>query len=205
MKSIDINEIAKNFQSHEFYNEDDIKIYAYSDIILPIQNIYAPNALFQSEHTYLRGGRADGTISNLVIEYKKKGHFKKQRGKEDALFGRKQEKNDSGLYQYIINSINGNEINDSILETFGLGFDGEQWLVARFAKSKESNKLDLTRTRFEDIYGKQKISLNYKFKYKTFPFKEGIEQIITLISSTNKIKKTYLVYSILSPKWYQMV
>lgn len=188
MRNVDINAIARDFQSRQLSTEDDVKIYTYSDIILPIQKCYAPNASFQSEHTYLKGGRADGTISNLVIEYKKKGHFKTQRGKEDALFGRKQEKNDSGLYQYIINSVTGNEINDSILETFGVGFDGERWLVARFSKSKESNELDLTRTRFEDIYEKQKIILNYKFKYKTFSFKEGIEQIITLISSTNKIK-----------------
>lgn len=188
MKQINIDEISKNFRKRKLLTEDDVKIYTYSDIILPIQKIFAPNTSFQSEHTFLKGGRADGTISNLVIEYKKKGHFKTDQGKKDALYGRKQKKNDSGLYQYIINSIKEDYIDDTILDTFGIGFDGEQWLVARFAKTTIKKDLDLSRTRFEDIYGDKKVKLEYEFKYKTLGFKDGIEQIITLISSTDKIK-----------------
>ena len=188
MKNINITELSKNFHSKQLLTEDDVKINTYSDIILPIQKVFAPNMVFKSEHKYLKGGRVDGTISNLVIEYKKKGYFQTLKGRYEALYGRKQEENDSGLYQYIINSVDGKKINDTLLDTFGIGFDGEQWLVACFIKSKESNELDLTRTRFEEFYGQEKIKTNYRFKYKVFPFKEGIEQIVTLISATEKIK-----------------
>ena len=45
--------------------------------------------------------------------------------------------------------LRGDTIDDSILDTFGIGFDGQTWIVARFAKSLEINSLDLTRTRFK--------------------------------------------------------
>ncbi len=193
--------IFKQFSSRELSNEDDVKIYTYSDIILPIQKKYAPTTSFHSEHTFAKGGRADGTISNLVLEYKKKGHFSKKSGIEEALYGRNQKANDSGLYQYIINKIDGNEIDDSILDTFGIGFDGKSWIIARFAKSSEIHSLDLTRTRFEDIYHSKSVNLFYKFKHKIFPFKEGVEEIITLFNSTEKMRLSKETLSqVINPK-----
>lgn len=180
--------ISKQFPKRILHSEDDVKIYTYSDIIFPIQQIYAPTATFYSEKTFAKGGRADGTIANLVLEYKKNGYFSKQKGIDEALFGRQQKSNDSGLYQYIINTITGDAINDSILDTFGIGFDGKKWIIARFSKSSESYPLDLTRTRFKDIYKADSIDVFYKFKYKTMPFNEGVEQLITLFSSTEKTK-----------------
>ena len=193
--------IFKQFSSRELSNEDDVKIYTYSDIILPIQQIYAPTASFHSEYSFAKGGRADGTIANLVLEYKKKGYFLRESGVEEALYGRKQKTNDSGLYQYIINKIDGDEVDDSILDTFGIGFDGNSWIIARFAKSSKVASLDLTRTRFEDIYNTKTIDVFYKFKYKKFPFKEGVEEIITLFKSTEKIKLSKETLSqVINPK-----
>ena len=99
--TFEINDIIRQFKSRTLKTEDDIKIYAYSDIFSPIQKKYAPYTIFQSEHTFAKGGRVDGTIANLVIEYKKYNYFVRERGEKEALFGREQGKNDSGLYQYI--------------------------------------------------------------------------------------------------------
>lgn len=185
---IDINHIVEQFQSETFNSEDDIKLKTYADIILPIKNQFAPNANFNSEHVFVAGGRADGTIGNLVIEYKKKNYFQTKYGCDEALYGRKQDKNDSGLYEYIIDSIKGNDINDTILDTFGIGFDGETWLVARFIKTNEAQPLNITRTRFAQKYHSQTQSAPYQFSFKKFSLVEGILQLITLFSSTEKIK-----------------
>lgn len=174
------------FSRRNFVVEDDVKVFTFSDIILPIQEKYAPNTTFQSEFSFAQAGRADGTVGNLVLEYKKYKYFTKDKGIKEALFGRN--KSDSGLYQYIINRISGSKIDDSILDTFGIGFDGNQWIVARFAQSRENKSLDITRTRFNKIYGVDKLDCPYEFKYKVFNFTEGIEQIITLFSSTEKTK-----------------
>lgn len=171
-----IDDILREFKSRTLKTEDDVKIYAYSDIFSPIQKKYAPHTTFQSEKTFVKGGRADGTIANLVIEYKKYNHFEKNKGENEALFGREQNKNDSGLYQYILNSISGDVIDDSILETFGVGFDGNEWLFARFAKVIEEQSIDLTRTRFEGIYGNKEIKCPYEFTWKKFNFRDGLEQ-----------------------------
>ena len=188
--SIDIDDLLREFQSRTLKNEDDVKIYAYSDIFSPIQKEYAPHTTFQSEKTFVKGGRADGTIANLVIEYKKYNHFQKNKGENEALFGREQNKNDSGLYQYILNSISGDVIDDSILETFGVGFDGNEWLFARFAKAIEEQRIDLTRTRFEEIYENKEIKCPYEFTWKKFNFRDGLEQLILLFNSTEKTKIT---------------
>ena len=188
--SIDIDDLLREFRSRTLKNEDDVKLYAYSDIFSPIQKEYAPHTTFQSEKTFVKGGRVDGTIANLVIEYKKYNHFQKNKGENEALFGREQNKNDSGLYQYILNSISGDVIDDSILETFGVGFDGNEWLFARFAKSIEEQRIDLTRTRFEEIYENKEIKCPYEFTWKKFNFRDGLEQLILLFNSTEKTKIT---------------
>lgn len=187
---IHVDDIIREFKSRTLKTEDDVKIYAYSDIFSPIQKEYGPHTTFQSEKTFVKGGRADGTIANLVIEYKKYSHFEKAKGVNEALFGREQNKNDSGLYQYILNCISGDEIDDSILETFGVGFDGNEWLFARFAKVIEEQSLDLTRTRFEEIYGNKEIKCPYEFVWKKFNFRDGLEQLILLFNSTEKTKIT---------------
>lgn len=187
---VDINQIQKDFKSRILHSEDDVKIYAYSDIFSPIQKIYAPHTTFQSERTFVKGGRADGTIANLVIEYKKNKYFQTSKGIQEALTGREQNKNDSGLYQYILNSIVGDEIDDSILDTFGVGFDGNEWIFARFAKITDNKIIDVSRTRFSEIYNSKEINRPYEFKYKKFNFQDGIEQLILLFNSTEKTKIT---------------
>lgn len=188
--SIHIDDLLREFRSRTLKTEDDVKIYAYSDIFSPIQKEYAPHTTFQSERTFVKGGRADGTIANLVIEYKKYNHFEKSKGELEALFGREQSKNDSGLYQYILNSVIGDVIDDSILETFGVGFDGNEWLFARFAKVVEEHSIDLTRTRFEELYKSNETECPYKFTWKKYNFRDGLEQLILLFNSTEKTKIT---------------
>ncbi|MDU8931473.1 Eco57I restriction-modification methylase domain-containing protein [Lactococcus cremoris] len=98
------------------------------------------------------------------------------------------DKNDSGLYQYIINSIEDNKIGDTIFDTFGIGFDGVSWLFSRFVPSEDEVELDITRTRFEDIYKSDKISFNAKFVTKKMELEDGIEQLIVLLNSTEKTR-----------------
>ncbi|KZK09954.1 hypothetical protein V4_0829 [Lactococcus cremoris] len=189
MQTLNKRNLANAFKSRKFTKEDDIKLFAFADIFNPIQSVYAPHTVFQSEHTYAKGGRADGTVSNLAIEYKKYNHFKTQRGMDEALYGRRlKDKNDSGLYQYIINSIEDNKIGDTIFDTFGIGFDGVSWLFSRFVPSEDEVELDITRTRFEDIYKSDKISFNAKFVTKKMELEDGIEQLIVLLNSTEKTR-----------------
>ncbi len=188
--TFEINDIIRQFKSRTLKTEDDIKIYAYSDIFSPIQKKYAPYTIFQSEHTFAKGGRVDGTIANLVIEYKKYNYFVRERGEKEALFGREQGKNDSGLYQYILNSIKGSEINDTIMDTFGIGFDGVKWIFARFAKDNKNHELDLTRTRFEEHYKLKQKEFPYKFVWHKLDFGVGLEELVVLFNSTEKTKIT---------------
>lgn len=188
--TLEIGNIKEQFKGRSFKTEDDIKLYAYSGIFLPIQKYFAPHATFQSERTFVKGGIVGGTISNLVIEYKKHNYFKKIKGLNATLFGCNQIENDSGLYQYILNSMIGDEINDTILDTFGIGFDGNEWVFARFAKDNKLNKLDLTRTRFESYYKIKELDSYYKFVWKKFDFSSGLEQLIILFNSTEKTKIT---------------
>lgn len=187
---LDIEQLIYSFESHPLRNEDDVKLFAYADIFSSIQKVFAPNAHFYSEQTFVKGGRADGTLSNIVIEYKKFDHFKNKIGIDEALFGRVQKKNDSGLYQYIINSVDGDKINDSLLDTFGVGFDGRQWVIARFAAINYEKDIDLTRTRFNAIYGSNTLKVKYDFRYEIFDMASGIKQLILLFNSTNKKRLT---------------
>lgn len=201
MGNISIPQIADRFRLNVLSNEDDVKLHAYADIFKQIKDVYAPSLAFNSEYKFVKGGRADGTISNLVIEYKKYKYFDKQKGINEALFGRKQKNNDSGLYQYIINSISGDSVDDSILSTFGIGFDGNKWLIARFKKSSTLSEMDVSKTRFEGIYGCNKIDTIYTFDYKKYDLEDGIEELVTLFSSTQKMSLTKSnLIGVVSPK-----
>ena len=187
MQDINIDSILDSFKNQTFANEDDIKIHTYSSIIEPIRKIYAPHVKFLSEHNFKKGGRADATVGNIVIEYKKYNYFSKNTGINEALYGRKSKINDSGLYQYIINSIENNDVDDSILDTFGVGFDGKQWIISRFMKSGDLQDIDLTRTRFESSQSSLR-KLPYKFVHKVYNLREGIKEIISLFNAMNKLK-----------------
>ena len=187
MQDINIDSILNSFKNQTFANEDEVKIHTYSSIIEPIRKVYAPHVKFSSEYNFKKGGRADATVGNIVIEYKRYNYFSKTAGINEALYGRKSKINDSGLYQYIINSIENNDIDDSILDTFGVGFDGKQWIISRFMKSSGLQDIDLTRTRFDSAQNSFR-KLPYKFVYKVYNMREGIKEIISLFNAMNKLK-----------------
>lgn len=187
MQDINIDSILNSFKNQNFANEDEVKIHAYSSIIEPIRKVYAPHVTFRSERRFAKGGRADATVGNIVIEYKRYDHFSNNSGINEALYGRNSKNNDSGLYQYIIGSIENDTVDDSILDVFGIGFDGKQWIVSRFMKSNSCHNIDLTRTKFESTQGPTK-SLPYKFVYKIYNLREGIKEIVSLFNSMNKLK-----------------
>ena len=179
--------IIKNFMLNQFNNEDDVKIHAYSEIFKPLKNEFAPTSQFHSEK-FIASSRPDGTISNIIIEYKKYDYFSTSKGKNEALYGRKNQI-DSGVYQYIINSIDSSEIDDTICDTFGVCFDGVKWIVARFVHSSIPTVIDLRLTKYEteDI---KELECNYKFLYNEYDLSRGIEQLISIFKSTEKKKIT---------------
>lgn len=65
-KLIDLELLKKNFLKHRgnFGVEDNVKIHFASEIITPLLKAISPEetSMFQSEYTYLSGGRADATF-----------------------------------------------------------------------------------------------------------------------------------------------
>lgn len=192
MDNIDyLNQIKENFYNNSNFkntrDEDNVKLNTFAYIIEPISKKYGnKDMLFDSEHRYFHGGRSDGTIGRLVFEYKESGHFKSSSGIDEALFGRNVNKNDSGLYNYLIDSIDkdSEDIDDSIFNTNGVAFDGYKWIFARFEKSSSTNNIDVRNTRFDD--GKEHL-YNAEFIYYETDFETGLKNLITLVKSTDRI------------------
>lgn len=203
-KKLVLKELRKNFQSHHFNNEDDIKINFYSEIIKPILNVVNPTYAnqFNSEKRLLAGGRTDATFKNVSFEYKKYGHFGNSSGISEALYGRKSSKNDHGLYDYIISDSGVIDTDDEqiiiskLLDNIGVGFDGKNFIFARFIRSSIKTKLDCSKTTVK-IQGE----LGIEFKYQIKDFDSGLRRLVLILKQQNKIalnKKNLL--SIINPK-----
>lgn len=182
--------IKNNFYSHNFINEDDVKLQSYANIFKPILDEVNPSSSkeFRSEHTYLHGGRSDALYRNISIEYKGFQYFQKQKYIDEALYGR--DKSDSGLYQYILNSSNLN-LNDSnedmcnkIEKNVGIGFDGETFIFCRFVKSVKNHKVDFSKSKLDIT---NSLNLKLKFEYTKATFKDGLNQLILLLKQQHKI------------------
>ncbi|WP_225425367.1 Eco57I restriction-modification methylase domain-containing protein [Apilactobacillus timberlakei] len=186
MNNIDIEKIKRDFYNHTKMkssgDEDNIKINTYSFILSPIFQVNNNLGLFDSEHSYLKAGRSDGTINGLVFEYKKSNYFNSEKGIHEALYGRNNK--DSGLYNYILDCMENDYIDDSIFETTGVGFDGYQWIFARFIPDSNLNTINSTKT---NINSNINANYNAKFNYRRLNFEDGIKELSILIKSTNKI------------------
>lgn len=200
-----LKELKKEFNSHRLNSEDDVKIHFYADILKPML-ASNPDVLesFNSEHTFLKGGYADATVSNVSFEYKDYGMFDRESGKSEALFGRKLKKGlDRGLYDYIISH---SEINKSDSESvivkkltngYGVGFDGKSFIFARYVPSSRYETLDVSKTQHKE----ETFNLPVKFVWETSNFDHGLYKLSLLFQQTQKLALTKgNLVNIISPK-----
>ncbi|MBU3202755.1 Eco57I restriction-modification methylase domain-containing protein [Clostridium algidicarnis] len=192
-RSLNLNDLKNNFRSNRFNNEDDIKVNFHTDIVKPILRAVNPlqASQYNSENRLLSGGIPDATFQNISFEYKKYGHFDSIKGIEEALYGRKQGKTDHGLYDYIISDSeiksddNEDIITEKITNNIGVGFDGKQFIFARFIKTTSKNKIDTTKTNLESL---PEIKVEFQSEIKNFD--TGIRKLTLLLRQQNKMALT---------------
>lgn len=185
---MDLHKLESNFKKNTFKNEDDIKIHFHSDIIEPILKEFNPQMVghYHSEHVLKYGGRTDATFQNISFEFKKEAYFDKQSGIDEAVRGRNEL--DHGLYDYLISNAEIDDKDDidlkikKILSGIGVGFDGKQFVFARFIPSTQKKSLDTNKVKV-----KIQEPVNLDFTYEVKPFYMGIKKLVLLLKQTNKI------------------
>lgn len=199
---MDLKKIEQNFKKNIFKNEDDIKIHFHSEIIKPLLEKLNPDMVgqYHSEDVLLAGGRTDATFQNLLFELKKEGHFSKESGVKEALFGRNMK--DHGLYDYMISyaQIKENdkdeEIAKKIMNGIGIGFDGKKFIFARFIPSPQKNKINT-----EKLNISIENALNIQFVYEVKEFTTGLKRLALLLKQREKISLTkQTLCSVINPK-----
>ncbi|MBQ3270794.1 MAG: SAM-dependent DNA methyltransferase [Clostridia bacterium] len=185
---MDIKALQSEFNSHIYNNEDDIKLHFHSDIIKPILEKVNPKQVSQyhSEYVLLAGGRTDATFQNITFEFKKRDHFKTEKGQREALYGRNY--SDHGLYDYIISNAGIDKddspdiITQKILNGIGIGFDGKQFIFAHFIPSPKKDYLKTEKLKLCIT-----VPLNLRFFYETKDFQSGLKRLVLLLKQQDKM------------------
>lgn len=199
---MELNKLEQSFKLNNFNTEDDVKIHFHSDIIKPLLEELNPTMVsqYKSEDNLLAGGRTDATFQNVSFELKKIKYFKNASGIEEALYGRNNK--DHGLYDYIIsnsgvsNADRPDLIKSKLLNSIGVGFDGDSFIFARFVPSPTSHKINTDKLKI-DI----DVCLPVSFTYEIKNFSSGLKRLALLLKQQNKIalNKKNLI-SIINPK-----
>lgn len=186
---MELSTLEKSFKSNQFHTEDDIKIHFHSDIIKPLLEELNPSMAtqYRSEDRLLAGGRTDATFQNISFELKKHRYFHSSSGINEALHGRNER--DHGLYEYIISnsgikkSDSSTDMRFKLLNSIGVGFDGETFLFARFVPTPLSHKLDTHKLNFDFD-----IDLPVQFDWETSAnFSSGLKKLAFLLKQQDKI------------------
>ena len=199
---MNLKELEYKFKKNIFNNEDDVKISFHSDIVKPLLEELNPEMVgqYHSEDVLKAGGRTDATFQNISFEFKKEGYFNKTSGIKEAVFGR--DNADHGLHDYILSNagIGVNDklevIIDKILTGIGVGFDGKQFIFARFIPSTQKKKLDTSKIKID-------ISepVNLEFTYEVKDFSRGIKRLALLLKQTDKVSLSkQMLCSVIHPK-----
>ena len=152
---MNLKELEIKFKKNTFNNEDDIKIYFHSDIVKPLLEELNPEMAghYHSEDVLKAGGRTDATFQNISFEFKKEGYFDKASGIKEAVYGR--DNADHGLHDYILSNA-GITVNDKIdivvkkiMSGIGVGFDGKQFIFARFIPSTQKKMIDTSKVKID--------------------------------------------------------
>lgn len=199
---MDLKELELNFKKNVFKNEDDIKIHFHTSIIKPLLLKLNPEMAgqYHSEDRLKAGGRTDATFQNISFELKREGYFSKKSGIDEALYGRGN--NDHGLYDYIISNSDitdtdkEEEIVKKILSGIGVGFDGKQFIFARFIPSSQKSKINTTKINLDIPFP---LNLNFQFELKDF--QTGLKRLALLVKQTEKYSLTkQKLCEIINPK-----
>ena len=194
MKLLNTKELISNFNKREFNNEADVQIQFYAEIANPILTKMNQTNLvqysFNNEQRFLKGGRADAVFENIAFEIKKYAYFDNIKGVNEALYGRNYK--DSGLYEYILElaqiDLSKDDINEQIQKItnqVGVGFDGKQFIFARFAATHTTNTLNIKKGSLANQA--DSLSLPLEFTYDLFDLESGIERLKILFRQRNKI------------------
>lgn len=194
--------LEKAFKNNTFRTEDDVKIHFHSDIVKPLLEELNPTRAnqYRSEDTLLAGGRTDATFQNISFELKKFKYFQTKNGMKEALYGRNE--NDHGLYDYIISNAGIYETDSvdiialKLLTGIGVGFDGNDFIFARFVPSPVSNPVNTSKLKI-----RIKNDLPITFIYEVKDFSLGLKKLALLLKQQDKIalNKKNLI-SIINPK-----
>ena len=185
---MNLRELETSFKKNIFNNEDDIKIHFHSDIVKPLLTELNPKMAgqYHSEDVLEAGGRTDATFQNISFEFKKERYFDKASGVKEALYGR--DDTDHGLQDYILSNagINVKDNTDiiikKILAGIGVGFDGNQFIFARFIPSTQKKDVDTSKVSIEINE-----PLNIEFTYEIKSFAKGLKRLAVLLKQTDKI------------------
>lgn len=179
--------LEKNFKNHIFKNEDDVKLHFHSEIVKPILEEFNPEMAnqYKSENYLLSGGRTDATFQNVYFEFKKFGRFSTKAGVDEALTGR--DDKDHGLYDYLLGGADIKEsdspevVSKKIRRGIGVGFDGTNFIFARFIPSGQKNQL-----RFTKVSVNYHEPLNLEFTYEIKEFLPGLKRLALILKQQEK-------------------
>ncbi len=185
---MDLRALEAEFQKNTFRNEDDIKIHFHADLVQPILREVNPSMVgqYRSEALLLSGGRADATFQDISFEFKRYRHFRTQRGIDEALYGR--DGADHGLYDYLISNADIRDGEDErtitrkLLAGIGVGFDGKQFVFARFIPSPQKSRLNTEKVSVV-IPG----PLNLRFYCEVKDFSSGLKRLVLLLRQQDKM------------------
>lgn len=188
---LNFTEIENEFKQNIFQNEDDIKIHFHSDIVKPILQEVNPAMIHQyrSEDVLRAGGRTDATFQVIVFELKKKNRFATKAGYQEALFGRNER--DHGLYDYLLSNSNVKDGDDEaaivkkLSAGVGIGFDGEQFIFARFVSSPKKNAINTAKVNIKIPF-----PVNLTFTYEKKGFQVGLKRLALLLKQQEKMALT---------------
>lgn len=199
---MNLKELEIKFKKNSLKNEDDIKVNFHSDIVKPILEEVNPDMAgqYHSEDVLKAGGRTDATFQNISFEFKKEEYFNKASGIKEALYGRNS--SDHGLHDYILSNA-GIGVNDKIdvivkkiLAGIGVGFDGKQFIFARFIPSTQKKKIDTSKVKIEISE-----AVNIEFIYEVKDFSKGMKKLALLLKQTDKISLSkQMLCSAINPK-----
>ncbi|MEY8337449.1 N-6 DNA methylase [Lachnospiraceae bacterium 62-35] len=199
---MELLKLEEAFKRNTFKTEDDVKIHFHSNIVKPLLEELNPGMAgqYKSEDTLLAGGRTDATFQNITFELKKLNYFKTTNGIKEALYGRNEK--DHGLYDYIISNADISErdseeaIVHKLLNSIGVGFDGNAFIFARFIPAPVTKTLNTKKLKIS-ITTKLPVSFDYEKK----EFSAGLKKLALLLKQQDKIalNKKNLI-SIINPK-----
>lgn len=185
---MDFIKIVNSFSRYRFRNEDDVKIHFHSEIIKPILAAVNPKSetQYKSENNLIAGGRTDATFQNIQFEFKKYNYFSKNSGINEALYGR--DSRDHGLYDYLLSnsaiseSDTAETIKVKITSGIGVGFDGKQFIFARFVPSYTKMVLNTSKLSFDCP-----TEVGVNFIYEKKGLEPGLKKLALLLKQQNKM------------------